>query len=172
MKISSRGPLLAQDYKIAEILLLKQTQLLHPPTADETRQMQLFKDGSDGLVKCKYQLPGNAELSFVENPIFLPRKSAVTRLLIVHTHRRLMHAGVQQTLAEIRQQLWIPKGRTTVKKAIRKCFGCRRFNAAPLELQSKPDKRSTSGASPNAALIRFLRLTGLCPKATSLSIPI
>ena len=47
-------------------------------------------------------------------------------LLIRHTHIRLEHAGVRDTLAELRGTVWILRGRQIVKKVLKKCVQCNR----------------------------------------------
>ena len=43
-----------------------------------------------------------------------------------------MHGGVNATLAEVRRQFWIPKGRQVVKKMLKQCGICTRDRATPL----------------------------------------
>ena len=45
----------------------------------------------------------------------LPRREHFTQLLIKEIHEHLIHAGVAHTLAQIREEYWIPKGRIEVR---------------------------------------------------------
>ena len=56
--------------------------------------------------------------------MILPKDHKVTDLIITHFHTKNGHAGVEHTLAELRQEYWVVHGRSAVKKVIRKCFFC------------------------------------------------
>ena len=49
-------------------------------------------------------------------------------------HEKLSHAGISHTLAQLRNQYWIPQGRTTVKKVLRHCLICRKYEGGPFRL--------------------------------------
>ena len=73
-----------------------------------------------GILRCKgrYQ---NSELTHgAKYPKLLPPKEHYTRLHIEEAHRKIFHSGVSQILAEIREEYWIPKGRSQVK-TVAKC---------------------------------------------------
>ena len=61
----------------------------------------------------------------------LSHRSHLTRLLVDHVHRKLLHQGPEATLAELRRYYWIPRGRSLVKKFVFACTSCRRFKAPP-----------------------------------------
>ncbi|XP_039289437.1 uncharacterized protein LOC111054561 [Nilaparvata lugens] len=63
-----------------------------------------------------------------KHQILLPAKHRFTRALIVSFHRRLQHAGVQVTMASIRQRFWIPSTRRIIKSVIKGCKMCFRFS--------------------------------------------
>ncbi|KRZ56292.1 hypothetical protein T02_125, partial [Trichinella nativa] len=76
----------------------------------------------------------NAELpSHMKHPVILPGDHALTMGLIIRCHARQLHAGTTHTLAILKQQYWVLKGRTQVKKVIRHCFACRRAMARPVQ---------------------------------------
>ena len=61
-----------------------------------------------------------------------------TTLIILDAHQRTLHGGVQLTLATLRRQYWIVKGRAEVKKSIRACTTCSRHAArVPNQLIAK-----------------------------------
>jgi len=41
------------------------------------------------------------------------------------------HNGIQETLALIRENFWVVKGREAVKKVLRKCVVCKRYEGKP-----------------------------------------
>ncbi|XP_011169928.2 uncharacterized protein LOC105202933 [Solenopsis invicta] len=61
-----------------------------------------------------------------KHPAILPSRHHVTRLLIVHYHEKLFHAGVQTTLNSIREEFWPILARNSVKEIIHKCVQCRK----------------------------------------------
>ena len=46
------------------------------------------------------------------NPLILPANCHLTSLIIQDAHQRTLHGGVQLTLATLRRQYWIVKGRS------------------------------------------------------------
>ncbi|XP_071643002.1 uncharacterized protein [Temnothorax longispinosus] len=73
----------------------------------------------------------NAMLAYdARHPVILPGPSRLTRLIVEACHRRTLHGGVQTTLGALRQEYWVPRGRTLVKGCIRRCVTCVRWRAA------------------------------------------
>ena len=60
--------------------------------------------------------------------MILPGKHPVTELIIRHYCHLNGHVGSYQVLAEIRQQFWIVKGVSSLKRVLSKCHVCRRYN--------------------------------------------
>ncbi|XP_039280373.1 uncharacterized protein LOC120350555 isoform X2 [Nilaparvata lugens] len=82
---------------------------------------------SDGLIRVGGRL-ANANIDFdFKHQILLPANHKFTKALIFYHHNKLCHAGVQATMAAIRQRFWIPSTRRTVKNVLRKCIKCFRF---------------------------------------------
>ena len=59
-----------------------------------------------------------------------PRRS-LHRKLVEHCHNETFHGGVSLTMTKVQEIYWIPRLRRLVKRAIKRCFGCRRFHAIP-----------------------------------------
>lgn len=75
-----------------------------------------------------------ADLSFSEkHPLILPSNHAYTNLVIKYTHERQLHAGVQGTLAAVRDTYWPLAGKNSVKRVLRKCITC--FKVKPSTYQ-------------------------------------
>ncbi|CDW60968.1 DUF1758 and Peptidase A17 domain containing prote in, partial [Trichuris trichiura] len=70
--------------------------------------------------------------------IVLPHEGQFVLLLIRRCHERQLHAGVEATLAILRQRFWILKGRSTVKRVVRNCAVCRRVCSRPFEQKMAP----------------------------------
>nr|XP_022295086.1 uncharacterized protein LOC111105209 [Crassostrea virginica] len=62
----------------------------------------------------------------------------VTDLLIESLHRKSFHVGVSQTLSLIRQKYWIPQGRSEVKRILRKCIVCKKYEGGPYKMPLMP----------------------------------
>ena len=69
------------------------------------------------------------------NPILLPTWEKIVELLIEDHHKKTFHAGVNHTLAQIRMKYWIPKGRAEVKRVLRKCNVCQKYQG-PFKMPS------------------------------------
>ena len=79
-----------------------------------------------GILRC-YGRFLNVEVSEdAKHPKLLPRHMRFTYLLIVEVHERLMHAGIAHTLAQIREEYWIPQGRVEVRRVLSQCLICHR----------------------------------------------
>ena len=57
---------------------------------------------------------------------------ALRDLYIVDAHCRLLHAGINETLTELRQRFWIPKIRARIKGIIKKCVICNKVQSKAL----------------------------------------
>ena len=64
-----------------------------------------------------------------KHPVILSHSSALTTLPIKRAHLLTLHGGTQLTLATLRQQVWIMRARTEVKKVIGSCLQCARYAA-------------------------------------------
>lgn len=69
------------------------------------------------------------------HPIILPSKDHITTLIVENYHLRLLHSGIQNTLANLRLRYWPLNGRNEVKGVIHRCVRCVRFRAQACEQQ-------------------------------------
>ena len=100
-------------------------------------QLGAFVD-SAGLIRCgdRFRQPGCVEDS--KFPILLPRKEKFMELLILKIHNDVMHGRVNHTLAELRKEFWVVKGRAEVKRVLHNCILCRKFGGGPFKLPFFP----------------------------------
>jgi len=63
------------------------------------------------------------------HPILLPRKHILTQCIIEREYTRNLHAGLQATMAFVRQRFWPLSLRSTIRGIIQKCITC--FRAKP-----------------------------------------
>ncbi|XP_066596575.1 uncharacterized protein [Prorops nasuta] len=77
------------------------------------------------LIKAKIKLSQ-------KRSILLPARHHLTDLIMREVHERSYHAGVHSTLYSTRYRFWILDGKNQVRKIVRSCIRCRRFNAKPI----------------------------------------
>ena len=140
---SRSGPLTAAELTEAERTILRQEQTsnfqseitslqsgLPLPVKSDLKTLAPCL-GPDGLLRVGGRLRHSPLAEEEKHPIILPRRSEVTRMIIADQHRRLLHAGVEHTLNELRGRFWVPQGRSEVKKSLHRCAVCRNRRAAP-----------------------------------------
>lgn len=66
-----------------------------------------------------------------KHPLILPASRHFTRLVIMDRHERLLHAGVNATLAAVREEYWPISAKNKVKKYLRTCVTCSKANPIP-----------------------------------------
>nr|XP_047137485.1 uncharacterized protein LOC124813988 [Hydra vulgaris] len=90
----------------------------------------------DGIIRCYISYV--AIRNEVSIPIFLPRDSEFTDLVIYYHHSIVIHNGIKKTLNQLRSRFWVPKARNYIKKLIRKCHLCKRFEGLPYSYPRAP----------------------------------
>ena len=95
-------------------------------------QFNLFLDEQGLLrVKSKFKKWNNTKQNF---PLLLPRDSHLTKLIIWDAHMKLFHTGCYAVLTELRKHYYIPRQFSIVKKTVKNCVHCRRFNSRTIKL--------------------------------------
>ena len=85
----------------------------------------------DQTIRCKGRISNAPLPTSSKSPILLPAKHAFVKLTIKQTHDRVKHSGINATLTALRERYWVLRGRETVKRVIRHCVVCRRYEASP-----------------------------------------
>ena len=62
--------------------------------------------------------------TFLEGGMFVEK-------LVRYTHEQILHLGIANTMAEVRNEFWGPRLRSKVKKIINACNTCKIFRAKP-----------------------------------------
>ena len=65
-----------------------------------------------------------------KHPVILPNYSPLTDLFIYRHHLEVGHSGVGHTWTSLRQQYWIIKGSSAVRRVIGNCILCKKRNAS------------------------------------------
>lgn len=124
---------------VDELSFLNRKQGMATPPIRVT-QFGLFLS-EDQIVRCKGRI-GNSSLQIsTKFPILLPAKHAFVSLLVKRTHDRVRHSGINATLNAVRERFWILRGRETVKRILKHCVVCRRYDAVPCEPSKLPSNR-------------------------------
>ncbi|MCP3663650.1 MAG: DDE-type integrase/transposase/recombinase, partial [Gammaproteobacteria bacterium] len=112
-------------------------------------QLGLTLDKS-GLIRSNGRLFFHYSSEDWEPPNLLPRGEYFTQLVIQDIHDRLIHPGINHTLAEVRKEYWIPHGRAEVRHVLSQCATCRRWKGGPFRLPRMPNlpKERVSRSSP------------------------
>ena len=149
------GALQADEIKAAETLIIKERQRFFYgeemqrvetghvlPNSSRLKSLTPFVD-NDGLIRARGRI-GDAPIPYdTKHPIILEGSDPVTVLIIQDAHKRVMHAGMEHTLCEVRSRFWIPKGRSFVKRALKQCKTCHQRRVLPEEpfMASLPKER-------------------------------
>ena len=96
-----------------------------PKFEEDRSRLNLRPTG--GILKCHGRIQGDL-------PIYLPDNDLYTEKLVEQSHNETLHGGVSLTMTKVREIYWIPRLRRLAKRVLKRCFGCRRFQAIP----SKP----------------------------------
>uniref|UniRef100_A0A914PDM6 Integrase catalytic domain-containing protein n=1 Tax=Panagrolaimus davidi TaxID=227884 RepID=A0A914PDM6_9BILA len=133
-KIKDSDDVQPVDLVAAERALIIQEQEIFVKSID-SKQLKLAKD-EEGIYRthCRFD---HAELLNAQ-PIWIPKKSSIAKLICLDVHRKLQHAGVPHTLSSIRQKYWIPSGRAIVMKCINRCPECKYWKSKPFTLPNMP----------------------------------
>jgi len=120
-------------------ILNEQSKFQRSSKFKETKlSLNLFSD-ENSLLRMKGRFANcNLDYNFIY-PIFIPKDSYLTKLIILDSHERVLHAGLAITLNFIRNTYWITQGRRTVKMILDRCVTCKRAQALPLRGPPPPD---------------------------------
>ena len=96
-------------------------------------QLNIFLDQENLLrVKSKLEKWDCAQRNFF--PILLPKNSKMTEMIIFELHIKFSHAGCYSLLGELRKRFWIIHYFSLVKKIVRSCVICKRYNSRSIKL--------------------------------------
>lgn len=130
------------DYNDSETILEIQADYfpreVQGRTTDLSRALKLYKD-QDGIIWCKGRFKNSSLTDDQKEPILLPTKTEFTKRVIIDLHKQHYHVGVSHTLSLLRKKFWVPHGKSTVQKVLRKCTQCVKYGGGPFKLPGMPD---------------------------------
>ncbi len=96
------------------------------PSTCNIRDLRPFAD-QDGLLRTEGGLRLHTHLPYQQrHPLILPADHPWTRLLLLETHRLLLHQGPRHVLATIRRKYWLVKATAVARNTLASCLECRR----------------------------------------------
>lgn len=108
----------------------------------------VFLDKDLGLLRCTTRNEHSAFEFATVYPILLPssvkglsgnfENCKFTELLVEKAHVHCGHQGVPHTLAHLRSEFWVIRGRSFVQKYIHKCVACRKVQGPFYSVPSSP----------------------------------
>ena len=125
-----RGPLTTEEIAIAKNRWVRKEQADVKPNL-ENPGWRIVKDEVTNVFRCKGRIPGY-EPTYIEGGEFAKK-------LIRHVHEEIKHLGIANTMATIRENWWIPKLRSKVKRVINTCNVCEVYSARPYGLTATAD---------------------------------
>lgn len=112
-------------------------------TSEMIRNLDLFLD-QDGLMRSGGRIC-RANVRFnLSHPPILVKSSALTNLIVLHSHRLVGHLRGQATTAEVRRNFWLPGREKTVSQILKSCQDCRKIEGGrlkPPRLAALPENR-------------------------------
>ena len=143
---SDLNPGLASQWKKLLNSLKEITFTVQFDTWIKSVQREFFKDKSnlkqfqiklgvyldtDNIYKCKGRLVNSSLPEYSKTPIFLPKESYFSNVIILKSHQNLKHNGIKDKINYVRSIYWIPKLKQLVRSIIRNCILCRRSESKP-----------------------------------------
>jgi len=122
------GPLKTQELAVADSYWIRREQKDVNLSSKEAQQLGLTIC-DDGIIRCIGRIIN-------DQPIFLPRESTYAARICEDAHRKVGHKSVNFVMAAVRNEFWIPRLRTMVKRIKRECESCKILMATPY---SAPD---------------------------------
>ncbi|XP_011860314.1 PREDICTED: uncharacterized protein LOC105557631 [Vollenhovia emeryi] len=86
-----------------------------------------------GLIRVGGRLDHSSLTQEIKHPLLLPASHHFTRLVIRDRHEGLFHAGINATLASVREEFWPIHAKSEVKQCLRVCVTCRKANPTPIQ---------------------------------------
>lgn len=120
-----KGPLTSAEIEQQNLFWLLRVQSQGAENMEEDRLSLNLQKNQDGVLVCCGRLQG-------AYPIYIPDASTFAGKYVQHAHKATLHGGVGLTMAKVREEYWIPRLRRLVKKIIKQCYGCKRFQAVAL----------------------------------------
>lgn len=118
-----KGPLTAEEIESQRLFWIKRVQK-QEASSDKFKDDELrlnLKPNNEGVLECRGRIQ--------DYPVYLPDTSLYAEKVVEDAHKVTLHGGVGLTMAKVRERFWIPRLRRIVKRVVKRCAGCKRFQA-------------------------------------------
>lgn len=142
------GPIAADETSQAELHWIKHAQEekyaseLHSlREKQKTNRQEIFSSSAYPFYDTKEVMSITGRLqdstlpNEVKHTVLLPFDHRLAVLIVESAYRKLLHAGVQDTLTELRERFWIQRGRQLVKKPLFRCRVAQSFEPSQQRLR-------------------------------------
>ena len=121
------GPLttVELEYQTSWWIRRVQVRAIDSPKFEAAKLQLNLQTNADGVLECRGRIQGHY-------PVYLPDDCQFTEKFVQRAHHRTLHGGVGLTMACVRERHWVPRLRQLVKRVIKSCWGCKRYQALAL----------------------------------------
>ena len=98
------------------------------------RHLQLYQDEFK-VWRCGGRMAKSCLSLSAKNPVLLDKNHHLTKLIVMDAHCRVFHNGVKESLAQLRSEFWLVRGRQFIRKIIRGCVTCKRLEGMVIPLR-------------------------------------
>ncbi|XP_076659886.1 uncharacterized protein LOC143363168 [Halictus rubicundus] len=109
------------EYFRDELLALRDGK--HVSRSSPTYNLTPFLD-EDGILRVGGRLQHAGSTVDRTHPIILPRAAPYSDLVMHHAHLAVLHGGAQLTLARLRREYWVIRGRSPIRRLVNQCVVC------------------------------------------------
>ena len=101
--------------------------------------LNLFLD-SKGLIRTRGRISNYSKFDFDSlNPVLLGKNHHLSKLIVRSSHFDSNHLGTESTLDRLRQSgFWLPQARHTIKKVLKECIICNKYNSRSFKTSFSP----------------------------------
>ncbi|XP_044766589.1 uncharacterized protein LOC123322673 [Coccinella septempunctata] len=131
------GDISVQEMNMAEKFIFKLIQKTSYHSPEEIRYLKPFYD-EDGLLRLKTSVANRPDTEGFRFPVILPAKHPVVSSLILHTHKKSCHVGVQGLMSLLRENYWVIGGRRAIRSIVKSCVVCKRFSSKHFVVEPPP----------------------------------
>jgi hypothetical protein len=132
------GDLSIMELREGEKLLLYQVQRACFEDSSAVVGGIHVKVDKDGLLRVVTKITNRVDTENFVAPILIPKIHPITECLIMSFHRLHCHAGIQVLMSKLREKYWIIQSRRTIRRVLRRCSNCRRYDAKSVEVPPAP----------------------------------
>ena len=128
-----------QELRRAQFQWIRRNQ----KTFDSIKLKTIGKDlniicDENGLFRYEGRLKNAPLLCQAKTPYLIKSEHDLATLVVNDIHTRFKHNSIKQTLTELRQNVWICRGRQFVRNIIQKCVICKKYKGHSYQYPVSP----------------------------------